>query len=171
MKPDWDRLIKEFNPTAKVGLVADVDCTSSGRPLCDKAGVKGYPTIKWGDPNAMEDYKGGRDFDSLLAFAQESVDKPICSPANTEPCDDDQKAEIEKYTSMSTEELKAEVEKKEKEEEEANSTFEAEVKKLQETYEQLQKDKDATLAAIKDSGLGMMKAVLALGGGSDKSEL
>merc|ERR1719432_647369 len=39
-------------------LIADVDCTAAGKPLCDNAGVKGYPTLKWGDPSDLQDYQG-----------------------------------------------------------------------------------------------------------------
>ena len=46
MKPDWDKLMEEFkdSPTA---LVADVDCTADGKPICDDNGVRGFPTLKW----------------------------------------------------------------------------------------------------------------------------
>ena len=40
MKPDWDKLIKEFDGHATT-LVADVDCTTGGKALCDKVGVRG----------------------------------------------------------------------------------------------------------------------------------
>merc|ERR1711957_475935 len=56
MKPDWDKLMAEFKDS-KTALVADVDCTAGGKALCDRIGVRGYPTIKQGDPNNMEDYK------------------------------------------------------------------------------------------------------------------
>eukprot|EP00592_Proboscia_alata_P028156 CAMPEP_0194442332 /NCGR_PEP_ID=MMETSP0176-20130528/126066_1 /TAXON_ID=216777 /ORGANISM="Proboscia alata, Strain PI-D3" /LENGTH=232 /DNA_ID=CAMNT_0039268409 /DNA_START=185 /DNA_END=883 /DNA_ORIENTATION=+ len=103
MKPDWDKLMTEFADSA-TGLVADVDCTAAGKSLCETHGVKGYPTIKWGDPAALEDYQGGRDFDSLQKFASESL-KPMCSPNNIDLCDDEKKAEIEKVQAMSDEEL------------------------------------------------------------------
>jgi len=45
MKPDWDALGAEFKDHPKV-VIADVDCTAAGKPLCDKFGVRGYPTIK-----------------------------------------------------------------------------------------------------------------------------
>ena len=38
-------------------LVADVDCTAGGKDLCDANGVRGYPTIKWGDPSDLQDYQ------------------------------------------------------------------------------------------------------------------
>jgi len=141
-------------------LVADVDCTAEGKPLCDANGVKGFPTIKYGDPSALEDYKGGRDFDALKKFADENL-KPMCSPTNIDLCDDDKKAQIQKLQAMSADELDAKIKESEKKMEDAEKTFETEVKKLQSTYEQLQKDKEATMAEIKDSGLGLMKAVKA----------
>ena len=69
MKPDWDKLISQFKDSSSV-LIADVDCTAGGKSLCDEVGVKGYPTIKHGDPNNLEDYKGGRDFSALEKFAK-----------------------------------------------------------------------------------------------------
>jgi hypothetical protein len=159
MKPAWDKLMGEFEGHT-AALVADVDCTADGKPLCDSNGVRGFPTIKYGDPNNLEDYKGGRDFDALKKFADENL-KPVCSPGNIDLCDADQKAQIEKYQAMSADELAEAIKAKDKEGEDAEALFKSEVEKLQKTYEQLTKDKEATLAAIKDSGLGYMKAVKA----------
>merc|ERR1712070_1328703 len=103
MKPAWDKLIAEFKDS-KTALVADVDCTAGGKSLCDSVGVRGYPTIKYGDPNALEDYKGGRDFDSLKKFAEENLG-PVCGPANLDLCDDEKKTMIEKFQKMSDSEL------------------------------------------------------------------
>jgi len=157
MKPSWEKLMKEFKDNKSAG-VFDVDCTAAGKPLCDSNGVRGFPTIKWGDPNALEDYEGGRDFDSLQKFAQENL-KPVCSPANIDLCDDDKKKEIETFQAMSSDELKAAIEAEEAKNEEAEKTFKSEVEKLQKKYESLQKDKEDAMKAVKDSGLGIMKAV------------
>jgi len=159
MKPAWDKLMGDFEGHA-TALVGDVDCTAAGQDLCEKVGVRGYPTIKWGDPNNLEDYEGGRDYDDLKKFADENL-KPVCSPANIELCNDEQKATIEKYNAMSDAELDEAIKGKEKEQEDAESTFTSEVEKLQQKYEQLSKEKDASLDAIKASGLGTMKAVKA----------
>jgi len=142
----------------KSALVGDIDCTAAGKPLCDSNGIKGFPTIKHGDPNNMEDYKGGRDFDSLKKFADENL-KPSCSPDNVDLCDADQKATIEKYQAMSDSELEAVIAEGAKAGEDAEATFKSEVEKLQKTYEGLQKAKEDTLAKIKSSGLGYAKAV------------
>lgn len=158
MKPAWDKLMKEYEGNEKI-LIADVDCTAGGKPLCDSNGVKGFPSIKYGDANALEDYSGGRDFNALSKFAGGL--KPVCSPNNLDNCDEEGKAAIEKFSSMSDEELDAAITEAEKKLEDAESNFKAEVEKLQATYQQLMEDKDATIKDVKDSGLGTMKAVKA----------
>merc|ERR1719213_687179 len=85
-------------------LVADVDCTTEGKDLCDKVGVRGYPTIKYGDPGDLKDYSGGRDFDSLKKFADENLG-PTCGPANLDLCSEDVKKKIEDYMKMSADRL------------------------------------------------------------------
>jgi hypothetical protein len=159
MKPAWDKLMTEFSGHA-TALVGDVDCTTAGKPLCDSNGVKGFPTIKYGDPSDLQDYKGGRDFDSLKKFADANL-KPTCSPKNLDLCDDAKKAEIVALQGSSKEELSAKIKEEEKKLTEAEETFKAEVAKLQSRYEELQKQKDATIAAVKASGLGLMKSVAA----------
>lgn len=159
MKPDWDKLMDAF-ADSKTALVADVDCTAEGKPLCDDNGVKGYPSIKYGDPTALEDYKGARDYDSLKKFAEENL-KPMCSPSNVDLCDAEKKAEIEKFQAMSEADLEAAISEKTKLMDEAEETFKTGVSKLQETYQQMMEAKDATVESIKNSGLGLMKAVKA----------
>ena len=159
MKPAWDKLMGEFEGHA-TALVGDVDCTAAGKPICDSNGVQGFPTIKHGDPAALEDYQGGRTYDDLKKFADENL-KPSCSPANLDLCDDDKKAEIEKLNGMSDEDLATAIETKEQEQKDAEKTFEDEVAKLQKGYEALVKAKEEAIAAVKESGLGLMKAVKA----------
>jgi soluble cytochrome b562 len=157
MKPDWDKLMKEFEGSA-TQLIADVDCTAEGKSLCEANGIRGYPTLKWGDPAALEDYQGGRDFKTLKTFAEEKL-KPMCSPANIDLCDDDKKAEINKFMSMDDAELDKLIKEKETEMSDAESEFKTFVEGLQAQYQEGMKKKDEALDAIKESGLGLMKAV------------
>jgi len=166
MKPAWDKLMKQYTGSA-TALVADVDCTADGKDLCETHGVQGFPTIKWGDPSALEDYEGGRDFDDLESFAKENL-KPMCSPKNIDLCDAEKKAQIEGMMKMSEADLDADIEKKEAELKEAENTFDEEVKKLQERYEELEKEKTEKQAAVKASGLGLMKAVKAAKGAKEE---
>lgn len=159
MKPDWDKLMDAFDGHA-TALVGDVDCTADGKPLCDANGVRGYPTIKYGDPSSLEDYQGGRTYADLEKFAQESL-KPTCSPSNIDLCDDEKKAEIEKFQAMSDEDLQKAIDEKEKENEEAEATFKTFVEGLQKQYQDAIDAKDKAIEAVKASGLGLMKAVKA----------
>jgi len=165
MKPAWDQLMEKFKDS-KTALVADVDCTVH-QDLCGKHGVQGYPTIKYGDPNNMEDYQGGRDYDELEKFATENLG-PSCGPANLDLCDADQKKKIEEASALSVADLDAKIKAEEGKIEAAETHFKEEVEKLQATYEKLSKDKDETIANVKKSGLGMLKSVRAHKGGAKK---
>merc|ERR1712032_515056 len=115
---------------------------------------------KWGDPSALEDYDGGRDYAALETFAKENL-KPLCSPANLDLCDAEKKQEITKLQSMPEAELSAKIEEKKAIIKQAEETFQSEFKKLQDRYGELQKEKDEKLAEIKGRGLGLMQAVQA----------
>merc|ERR1711937_947102 len=114
----------------------------------------------WGDPSSLEDYSGGRDYEALKKFAKENL-KPMCSPANLDLCDEEKKAKITELQAMPAADLTAKIDEKKAEMKTLEETFESEVKKLQEAYEQLQKDKEKTIADVKSSGLGLMQAVQA----------
>merc|ERR1719326_2443703 len=168
MAPDWEKLAGEWEGH-EIGLVAEVDCTAEGKPLCDANGVKGFPTLKYGDPTALDDYQGGRSFSDLSSFAKDNL-KPICSPSKLEPCDDEKKAEIESFMAKSVEELDAAIKTEEAKLEAAEANFKAEVQKLQDTYQALMTAKDDEIAAVKAAGLGLMKSVKAFKakGGSEE---
>jgi len=168
MKPAWDKLMEEFKDS-KTALVGDADCTADGKALCDRVGVRGYPTIKQGDPNNLEDYKGGRDFDSLKKFAEENLG-PTCGPANLDLCDDAKKADIEKFSKMSAADLEASIQEKTTTMEKLETDFKTFVEGLQKSYTEANEKKDKDVEAIKNSGLGLMKAVAAHAK-SAKSEL
>jgi len=156
MKPDWDKLMDAF-ADSDTALIADVDCTAEGKPLCDANGVQGFPTLKWGDPSNLEDYKGGRDFASLEKFAKENL-KPMCSPANIDLCDAEKKATIEKFLAMDGGELDKLIAENDKKIEEAEAAFKTGVEGLQARYQKMMEEKDKTQEEIKNSGLGLMKA-------------
>ena len=159
MKPDWDKLMKEYKDHASV-VIADVDCTAGGKDLCSDLGVQGYPTIKYGDPNNLEDYEGGRDLKALTAFAKENLG-PTCGPANLDLCDDDKKAQVKEFMGMSASDLSAAIKEKDDEMAAVEKELEDLLKSLQAQYEEGTKKKDDTKKEIKESGLGLMKSVLA----------
>jgi len=168
MKPAWDKLMKEYKDHASI-LVGDVDCTAGGKDLCETVGVQGFPTIKYGDPNNLEAYEGGRDHKALSAFAKENLG-PTCGPANLDLCDDDKRGQVKNFMGMASADLEAAIKAKDDEMAKAEKDLEELLKSLQAQYEAGTKKKDDTKAAIKASGLGLMKAVQAHKK-SEKSEL
>jgi len=168
MAPHWEKLAAEWEGNA-IGLIAEVDCTvEDSRALCDGNGVKGFPTLKWGAPDALEDYAGGREYDDFAKFATENL-KPVCSVAQIDLCDDDKKALIQSLQAQSDDALKTQIKAAEDLMENAETEFSAAVEELQATYEALMKTKEDKENEVKNSGLTLMKAVLkSKEGGSDE---
>jgi hypothetical protein len=167
MKPDWDKLMDEFKGSTSA-LVADVDCTAAGQPLCEKVGVRGYPSIKYGDPNDLKDYSGGRSFDDLKKFADENLG-PTCGPDNLDLCDEDNKALIQKFIAMSDDDLKAaiaeaegKISKIEAKSGKAVKELESKINGLKADVDKETKKKDDQVTkATKKSGVREMRAVSA----------
>jgi len=156
MKPDWDSLASSFEGSPKV-LIADVDCTAGGKPLCDKYGVKGYPTIKYFNPpdEEGEDYKGGRDLPALKKFVETELG-PGCSVDTKENCSAEQLAELDKYVSMdATEretkltELKDALKKAEDDHNELLKGLQEQFKTSQDALEKLKEDSAPTIKMLK----------------------
>jgi len=152
MKPDWDSLGSEYEDSKKV-IIGDVDCTSAGKPLCDKFGVKGYPTIKFFNPpdEEGEDYKGGRSLDDLKKFAASLG--PACGVDTMENCSEEQKAELKPYMEMEADARAAQLASLKKSLDEAEEAHNELLKTLQATFKEsmdkLEKLKEETSPKIK----------------------
>jgi len=159
MKPAWDKLMKQYADSKDI-LVADVDCTAGGKDLCEEVGVEGFPTIKYGDPNNLEAYEGGRDLKALQKHAAEKLG-PSCGPKNLDLCDAEKKKQLDEFMAMSEEDLAAKIKEQDAEMAKAESDLEELLKGLQAQYEAGQKARDDKKKEIKEAGLGLMKSVAA----------
>ena len=143
-------------------LIGDVDCIGSGKPLCDEVGVQGFPTIKYGDPDNLEAYQGGRDFDALDEFAK--VLKPPCNVNTLEHCSVEDKVLIDDLSTAPLEYIKNLLDLEKQERETIEKTFEDAVNDLQDQYQKLQqKKKDDTAALKKKYNVGITKKMLQKG--------
>merc|ERR1712062_371664 len=106
--------------------------------LCETHGVKGFPTIKYGDPDDLQDYKGGRDFNALQKFAKDNLG-PSCGPAHIELCSDEKKSQIEKFMGMPIGDLASAIQEKEGELEQIEADVQELLKRLQQQYSDGQK--------------------------------
>jgi len=169
MKPAWEQLEKEF-ADSKTVVVGNVDCTAdNAKDLCQTYGVRGYPTIKYftsGTGPDGEDYKGGRTFDDLKAFVAESGNfGPSCGNDNKELCSEEQVEYLTKANAMSADERAKIIAEQDTAFKAIETTFKDEVSKLQATYEELMKKKEADEAAWKEENkhLGILKGIKADG--------
>jgi hypothetical protein len=156
MKPDWDSLGAKFKDSKTV-LIADVDCTAGGKPLCDKFGVRGYPTIKYFNPpdEEGEDYKGGRDLPALKKFIETELG-PGCSADTKENCSPEQLKDLEKYMTMDAGEresqltaLKDALKKAEDDHNELLKGLQEQFKTSQDALEKLKEDSAPTIKMLK----------------------
>jgi len=138
MKPDWDSLGAKFKDDPKV-LIADVDCTAAGKSLCDKHGVRGYPTIKYYNPpdEEGEDYKGGRDLPALTKFVENELG-PGCSVDAKENCSAEQLEKLSTYIAMDATERETKLAELKKGMADAEEKHNELLKQLQATFKESQ---------------------------------
>lgn len=157
LKPAWDKLMHEYREHPDI-VIGDCDCTGACKGLCEEMGVQGYPTLKFGDPAALADYQGPRDFDGLKRHADTEL-RAACSPARPDLCDEAQTTLIETLQAMAAADLDAEIAKSENEVAAVEARFKADVEKLQAEYARLQEEKKTAVAEAQAAGLGLMRSV------------
>jgi thioredoxin domain-containing protein 5 len=90
LAPTWD----EFGEKAQGFGVAKVDCTQHG-PLCQRFGVRGYPTLKLFVDGKPTDYSGARSLEAFQEFVQKHAgDKLGATQSKTEEAADEHTAEV-----------------------------------------------------------------------------
>jgi len=111
----WDTLATKYKDSSVVG-VYDVDCTAAGsEALCQKYGVKGYPTIKYFNDKTGKSgaaYNGGRDAAALKTFVDTTF-KAKCDGPTGKGCNELELKYIEKTKDKNAEELAEEKKLKE----------------------------------------------------------
>merc|ERR1712118_243929 len=113
--------------------------------------------IKYGDPSDMQDYNGGRSLDDLKKHA--ATLGPSCSPANIDLCDEAKKKQISEFTAMRAADRDTKFKEQEAAMEKLEKDFTAFVEGLNKQYKEESEKKDKGVADIKNSGLGLLKAV------------
>jgi len=136
MAPAWEQVASEWKDHA-IGLVGEVDCTApEAESLCEVFQVEAFPTILYGDPSAPEEYQGGRDYESLSAFAKDNIGKPVCSIDKPDVCSGEDKKIITDLKAKSKDELMkvgTDVDEKIKE---AQNELDEFIEKINEQYEE-----------------------------------
>merc|ERR1712038_1428200 len=84
---------------------------------------------------------------------------PQCGPANLDLCDDAKKKQIATFQAMSASEREKTIAEKEKAITKLESDFKTFVDGLQKSYTEANEKKDKDVEELKNSGLGILKAV------------
>jgi hypothetical protein len=138
-----------------------VDCTSTrGRPLCEKYGVQGFPTLKYGDiaGGDMDNYEGGRKLSDLKDLVLQL--SPPCTPFTKENCSKKDLEKLETFLTYSKEDLDAEIQKFENMKKAATADYEKGVEELKAAHKKLVEAKQDKLIEIRNNGLANAMAVL-----------
>ncbi len=91
-------------------LIGDADCTVETE-LCKRFDVSGYPTVKYFTSDTGAEgaaYEGGRDYDSLKKFAEESLGVG-CEVADPSGCDEKEQSFIAKMKAKSADDVAKEL--------------------------------------------------------------
>ncbi len=160
MAGDYEQLASA-HASSESKLIAEVDCTDEASDaLCKENGVQGFPTLKYGNPSALSDYEGGRDFDSLNDFVTNEL-KLACSPYNIDLCSSEEKELIETIMKMDDGKIQEEIEKVDAIVQEAEDELQKGVEKLQEKFEGMMEEHEKKLEALKEeSDYQLKKSVL-----------
>jgi len=156
MAGDWSKLEAEYSNHSSV-LVAGVECTGSGKSMCDEAGVRGYPTLMYGDPHNMRSYDGGRTYDKLTEFA--SSLGPTCSAAREDVCSQAEKDQITQFRRMTVEQREALIKEKTALIKSVEDEFKTFVESLNKEYSSASDKKTQDIKQVKNEGLSLLKAV------------
>ena len=115
------------------------------------------------DFTTLQKYEGGRDFDSLSAFAAEHLTVVYCSIKNMDTCSDEEKALIGQLRSKTKEELDAIVAATTELTSEANDKYEKDIEELQATYERITEEFNAQNDKIrKESNIKWVNQILSI---------
>lgn len=155
----WDALTMAYRDSA-TKLVGEINCGGAGEALCGAVGINKLPSIKWGNPTALNTYGGETDVIKLTEFVEEQL-QPFCSPVNLDYCDDDQKSEILKYEAMTDDELVEAMVEKFEEREKAQEVYTEFLADLNKRFEEASAEKEKAVAEIEGVDLALLLAVKA----------
>lgn len=154
-----------------------IDCTKTAggqEEVCEYFGIEKFPTLMYGASAKLEAYEGGRTFQELSDFCNESL-VPQCSPRNPDLCEASMKTSIERLMDLSIAELQTRAKEDEKRMVKLEEWFQSKLNDLQAQYEKMEKEKNSAIQSIRknqEGGLDLILSVLSVkkrieeGGGS-----
>ena len=122
-----------------------MDCTVH-KDLCQKHGVRGYPTLKYSNGYGLNTYDSGRGLEDLLKFVEDNLQNSCLDDPNL--CSEEEAKELETYKALSTKDVHARLDNNAAEKETTDKLFEDHVQRLQEKYKLLETEKAERLKEL-----------------------
>jgi len=120
-------------------VIGGCDCTANCKGKCGENQVQGFPTLKMLVNGRMEDYNGGRDYNSMKREVEKKLNpRPACSLESKDACRPEDLKILEESEKMTKAERKTKIKE-----------VEQEIKDSQKQAKELEK-KAATLTASLD---------------------
>lgn len=161
MTPEFAEFAEKWHDHP-VGFVGKVDCTTTtGKILCDEHGIRGYPSLLWGDPAHLQNYEGQHMRAEYEKFADKHLVKRMCNAANMDLCDKETREKIESFVAMDESELDALIQEEEDKLIDIEKTYSDSVAKLQARYTKLLGEKDDKVEKVRQAGLATLRSVRA----------
>jgi len=158
MAADWEKLENKFKGSSSI-LVASMDCTADNtKTICAEHGVKGFPTLQHGDPEALETYSESRDYNALETFAHTL--QPSCTPTDVAYCDVAQQERMAALMLKTTQELQQFITDSDALREKTEKKHKERMDNMQRRQVKFTASLKQTLQEIKDSGVALARAVL-----------
>ncbi len=153
MKIAWEVLEEEWENEGNV-IIGTVNCDKETK-LCSDYNVVGTPTLFYGtgggsgEINTLNEYAGEMSFSKMNQWAKKVL-VPECSPYNLGLCTELDRTRIEKWMTLSKEDIEQMIDGIKLEEKNTEDDFDRKMKKLQALYDDLNNDHVSKKAIIKN---------------------
>lgn len=159
LKPAWETVRDEVKDVDFL-RIGTIDCTDDGnKALCDRNAIQGFPTIKYGHLDNLENYEGGRDVEALRSFALDL--KPVCAIGFEVHCSDEEQTLLASLIDMDAATLENSIKEHDVKVQGIEKRYTDDVAKLQNEYANITAvKKDAIQTLNTDANIGFIKGVL-----------
>lgn len=142
-------------------LVQRIKCEDeNGRKtvkLCNYNGVNAYPTIMYGNPQALKLYKGPFLLNEFKTFIDGM--KVPCTPEYFEYCDKEKQETMMHAMSMTEAEIQQSIEKEEEKIRNVTASYDLKLKDIENMYEKVMDEQAEAIEKIKSGDLALYKSV------------
>lgn len=141
--PDFKALSEKFSEDNEEILFGKINCGGSNQDFCQSLGVTQFPTVRYGSPYSLEDFRRARTFESNVDFFEENV-KPICWPSKPHLCSEDELKKFEEVMALEIEALQERIQEEEQKMVDAEQYLLQQKENLREEFNGYRKSRDDT---------------------------